>query len=500
MLTKPDTLFNRDREWEDLDRFVSAPEPRLKVGLVYGRRRFGKSFLLRRLVEARSGLYHLALEEEPTPALRRFAASVASLVSPPPPLTFAGWDEALTYVLDVLGKGDEPQVLVIDEYPYLRNRSPELDSVLQSLVDASRDGEIGAAWNTTVSVILCGSAMSVMADLLSGTAPLRGRAILDLCLDPFDYRQARGYWGISDEEVAFRVDAVVGGAPGHKDLTRNVGVPQDSPGFESWLFSTVMNPSHALYREDQFLLREDPRITKRSLYYSLLNAMAGGFTSQHQISANIGKRSTDIQHHLEVLMTAGFVNREDDLLLARSPVFRVADPIVRFHELITRRHQALLEDRKPEEVWRLAGDTFRSQIIGPHFEAICRTWTARYAATETLGGEVGPVRALQVNDRASKIGFEVDVVAATAETSSGKRKTLQVLGEAKGMASPCGVGELERLDRASVLLGEKSGVRLAPTLKKLLFALRGFEPELVMVASRRPDVELVDLQRLYHGC
>lgn len=199
------------------------------------------------------------------------------------------------------------------------------------------------------------------------------------------------------------------------------------------------------------------------------------------------------------MVTAGFVSREDDLLVSRSPVYRVADPIVRFHELITRRHRDLLEDRKAEEAWALAQDTYRSQIVGPHFETLCRLWTGRYAAEETIGGQVGPIRALRINDPANAQTFELDVAAATLATHARRDRTVQVLGEAKGTSAPRVLADLERLDRISALLRSRRGLSVARSAKKLLFSLHGFVPDLVDAAGRRDDVELIDLQRLYEG-
>jgi uncharacterized protein len=81
---------------EDLDGFATAPGPGIRLGLVYGRRRQGKSFLLRRLVEVTGGLYHMALEQERVPALGRFADTVAqALRLPLGSLTFDSWERAL---------------------------------------------------------------------------------------------------------------------------------------------------------------------------------------------------------------------------------------------------------------------------------------------------------------------------------------------------------------------------------------------------------------------
>lgn len=478
-----------------------APRPALRLGVVYGRRRFGKSFLLRRLVEAAGdgGLYHLALDEESRPALDRFATAVAALEPIPPPLRFEDWSAALRYALERLGRGRaEPRLLVLDEYPYLRRTSPEIDSAIQSLMDAAASGALGRDWHGPVTLIVCGSAMSVMTELLSGTAPLRGRATLDMPLAAFDFRESRGLWAIDDPMTAFALHAIVGGAPGYRDLTAGVEVPERSDGLGAWLAATVLNPSHALFREDEYLLREDPRVTRQSLYYSLLNAIAGGSATPTEIAARIGRRATDIAHHLGVLLSAGFVTRDEDLLADRHPTYQIADPIVRFQGLITRRHRDLLEDRRPGQVWELAQEAFRSKILGPHFETVCRLWTMRYAAETTLGGPIGPVRRLQVNDPRGG-NFELDVTAATYESRARRNKTIQVLGEAKSAAQGCGMGDLDRLDLCADLLRQRKGVAVSRSAKRVLFSRHGFSPELSAAARDREDVELVDLQRLYDG-
>lgn len=64
---RPDDIVDRLFEWSALENFAISPAPGLRIGLLYGRRRTGKSFLLRRLAAATGGLYHMALEEEPVP-------------------------------------------------------------------------------------------------------------------------------------------------------------------------------------------------------------------------------------------------------------------------------------------------------------------------------------------------------------------------------------------------------------------------------------------------
>ena len=498
---KPLSLHDREAEWADLVGFMSAPGPRLRLGIVYGRRRYGKSFLLRRLVEAADGIYHLALQEEKRAALDRFAQTLSRAQPGTPPLRFDDWHGSLVYAADMLGSRPAgPQLLVLDEYPYLSQTSPEIDSAVQALMDESAAGSLGAGWATNVGIVACGSAMSVMTDVLSGTSPMRGRAILDMPLAPFDYRQSREFWGIGDPATAFAVDAIVGGAAGYRDLTAAAGTPQQPEELAEWLAATVLNPSHALFREDEYLLREDPRVTVEAPYYSLLSAIAAGKASQGRIAEAVGRAPGDIVHHLNVMTTAGFIVRSDDLLTRRRPAYRIADPIVRFHHLITRRRRALLEDRRTGEAWADAADTYRSNVIGPHLEVLCRRWVRRYADQAALGGPIAAASRAQAHDRSRRASFELDVIAARpGDTGDGTQRhtVIGVLGESK--ARQLRRSDLARLDRIAELLDQRRRATVEPDAKRLLFSLQGFAPELTAAANRRPDVELVDLDRLYNG-
>ncbi len=290
---------------------------------------------------------------------------------------------------------------------------------------------------------------------------------------------------------------MVGGAAGYKDLTADAGIPDRPDDLPAWLAATVLNPSHVLFREDDYLLREDPRVTDEATYYSLLGAVADGRTAPTKIAEALARTSNDISHHLRVMTTAGFVVRHEDLLADRRPLYRVADLIVRFHHLINRRHRARLEDRHALEVWADAEATYRSGIVGPHFESICRLWTDRYASESTLGEPAGPSASVQVNDRRRHQSFELDVVALRRGPRARRTKTIQLIGEAK--AHQLDLDALERLDHLGDLLAGRSGVTQSPTAKRLLFSARGFTPELAAAGRTRPDVELVDLDRLYEG-
>lgn len=487
---KPDDLYDRDVEWADLQRFVASDAPGLRIGVLYGRRRLGKSFLLRRLAQEHSGIYHMAVEEEQDPALQRFIDSVAtSRGMSRGDLAARDWEHGLRQALS----GSE-RLVVIDELPYLLAQAPgsSIPSLLQRLVDESRS----APDSEPKRVILCGSALAVMSEFLSGSKPLRGRAELDLLLGPFDYRTVAEYYGIEDPHVAFQLYAVFGGVPGYRDLLGSPS-PQSAAELEALILQTVCNPSHALFTEPAYLLREDPRIRDRALYFSVLSAIAGGAKTPSKVGAEIGREARSLAHPLEVLTSAGFVTRQEDILVQRRPTLRISDRIVQFHELVISPRPSLFEDRRPHSAWKDAQPSLRAQLYGPVFEDLCREWVRRYGA-ETIDADIGEVGTTVVNDSRGKAQYEVDVVAlAAGQRRQSRNPKLRVIGEAKNSDRLRTASDLARLDTIREVLVRKGVEASGATL--VLFSRSGFSADAERAAESRPDIELVDLHRIRYG-
>jgi len=116
---KPADVFDRDEEWADLAEFAGSSLPGLRIAVVYGRRRQGKSYLLRRVADAVGGLYHLATEQAEAISLRRFGDSLASWAGlSAGAFGFSGWEQALGTAAEVIAAApsrEAPPLLVIDE-------------------------------------------------------------------------------------------------------------------------------------------------------------------------------------------------------------------------------------------------------------------------------------------------------------------------------------------------------------------------------------------------
>lgn len=492
MVSKPADVYARDAEWARLERFAADPRRGATLGLVYGRRRQGKTLLVESLAEATRGFYHMALEQEEALALRGLGADIARRIGAPGPIALGDWSQTIDALLDLEQPGRRPVTVVLDEFPYLVSASPQLPSVIQRAFGPRSPRRM----SSRARLILCGSAPSVMGRLLGGAAPLRGRAGLELLLQPFDFREAAGFWGLERRSVlAFLVHAVLGGTPAYRELLRGEA-PSSMRDFDRWVARGILDPAGPLFREGRYLLAEEPGLEDRALYHSVLTAIVEGRTRPGQIAAVLGRPQTALAHPLKVLEDIRLVRREEDAVRSRRSTYHVAEPLVRFHHAVVRPHLARLERGAGAQVWEEARSAFHSQVLGPHFEETARWWTAVYASRETLGGRAATVGKTVVLDRAGRSAHEVDVVAVAAARPGGRRRIL-ALGEARWGPARLGVDELERLVRVRDLLSERGRVE-AKGARLLMFGSVGFTTGLRRRAARG-EAELIDAERLYEG-
>lgn len=484
-LSKPADMFDREKEWSALSRFVTSGQANATLGVVSGRRRQGKTFLLEALCESAGGLYIAAEQASEAESLRTFAAAVEAFVGTALPVAFADWRQAIDALLSV---GTETQIpVVIDEFPYLVKASPQLPSILQAAL-APRRTEFASS---RTRLLLCGSALSFMGSLLAGNAPLRGRAGLELVVPTLDFRLAADFWGIDDPQLAFKVNAVVGGTPAYRRQFTADDAPTSIGDFDPWMLRNPLNPASPLFREARYLLSEEPDIRDPGLYHSVLAAVTAGNATSGGIAGYVGRKASDVAHPLRVLEDAGLLRREVDAFRSNRIVYRVNEQLIGFHQAVLRPNWPEWESgRNPERLWARAKSRFNSQVLGPRFEQICREWVQNYAGEEVFGGFADRVASGTVNDPANRTSHEVDLAVFT--TADDGSETLLAIGEAK-LNDAIGVAHLERLERIRDLL---SGRFETKRTKLALFSGAGFSASL-RDSARPEDVVLVSLAELY---
>ncbi len=484
-LPKPGRIFGRDREWRSLADFVADVRPEVTLGVVSGRRRQGKTYLLRSLAEATAGFFFEAVQATEAESLRMLGADLATYLDAPAPFSFATWDEALEALFAL---GDErPAAVIIDEFPYLADASPALPSLLRRALDRRGPSQGGTS---RVRLLLCGSAMSVMGRLLAGNAPLRGRAGLELVLRPFGYAESARFWGLANPRLAVLVHSIVGGTPAYRRQFVRDDAPVGLTDFDDWVTRAVLNPDRPLMREARYLLAEEADIRDPALYHSVLAAVANGNGRWGAIASYIGRKSSEIAHPLNVLEDCGLITKEEDAFRSGRAQYRITEPLITFYEAIMRPRWSDLEEGLGSLVWSDSAQRFSSAVAGPHFESVCRDFAAA-RGRDVFARPVGRVAAGVVTDPARHGQIEIDVVVL-GPAAAGERRSVISLGEVK-WGDTMGLRHLDRLRRARDLLAAKG----YDTGETVLACYAGVGFDVDMGAKAGGEVLLADLDAIY---
>lgn len=202
-------FIGRERELARIKKTLKAPEQRNV--LIYGRRRVGKSELIKQALTDLpdvATVYYECHQTSEADNLESLSVLVAEALSFPP-LAFTGIRELIEFLF--AQAKDKNITLVLDEYPYLRDAVKGLDSILQTSIDAHRE-------DSRLNIVLCGSYVEIMKSLIEHESPLYGRIDLALELKPMDYFDAAKFYPAFSPEDKVRLYSVFGGIPFYNRL------------------------------------------------------------------------------------------------------------------------------------------------------------------------------------------------------------------------------------------------------------------------------------------
>jgi AAA+ ATPase superfamily predicted ATPase len=436
-----------------------------QLAIVSGRRRVGKTELLARFSRGKPFAYLAAAQRVRIDQLADAARDLAPLANAfgrgrAPAIRLDDWQQ----MLDLIGDRAATRRIgvVIDEFPWLVDGSPELPSLLQRWWDQ-------AGSKSKVFLVLAGSDQAMMERLLSQRAPLFGRATLRPHLEPMDYYNAAQFVPSWTPEDRVRAFAVAGGIPYYLRFL------DPSVGFRANLLRLAFSPDGPLFREADYLLESEFReVSRRG---SIFRAMAAGATSPNEIAQRIGLGSAaDVVANLSDLVRMGLVSRVVPItrraeLRSRQVAYRIADPYLSFFFTVIEPRRSLILIGPASVVDRSLSDEELDRYVSRVFEDVARQYVRRAVAAGLLPviQEVGTW--WQGED-------ELDVVGVDGPTGT-------LAGEAKWRA-PFGIEEVERLRRRASLLPDQP-VRL------VAFSRAGFTPG----AARAPDLTRIGLRELF---
>jgi AAA+ ATPase superfamily predicted ATPase len=353
-------FVNRERELAALVRACGATPG---LVMVSGRRRVGKTALLDRFAQDRRTVFLPGTRAPVSEALRRLEDRVR-LVAPPEPgdLLDLGhlesWDAALGYLLARSRR--EPLLVVLDEFPYLCEADPALPSTMQARWD--HRGE------SLLSLVLAGSHVGLMEELVAADAPLFGRADAHLRLAPFSWREAGLLVGGDDPAAWLEAFVTVGGMPRYLSLW--------DPRLDARtnLADTLDGPGAPLGDEGTVVLQELAPGSAPARVLELVALGAATFTAVRE-RAQLAPATTS--EALATLESLGLVDRitpvGEDPRRTRRVRYAVRDPLLRVWLGIVQPHREAFELGRGMAVLSAARDQL-AHSQGLALKAVARDW------------------------------------------------------------------------------------------------------------------------------
>ncbi len=378
-------FVDRQRETRDLESLLDHPTPQLIR--VYGRRRIGKTELLRNLVRDATGIFLTADEADRRLQLESMSDQLAqqtrSLRRP-----YRSWDALLDHLEEVA-----PRVIVFDEFQRILSTDPQAVTRLQARWDAR--------WRVSgPNVILCGSSIGMMQRLTEGRrGPLYGRLTGNLHLLPFDYQGVRLLYPTSSEEERIRRYAVFGGTPFYHTFSQGLSL-------EASVKRAFLDRTAPLADEPQDLLRFELQSPTR--HNSILYEIGQGIHRLSDLESRVGVQKGGLGPYLEIL-------RDDlDLIEMETPVCGVKrparyvfrDPFFEFYYRFVFARRPQLELGRTDAVWRQIAADLEGHV-GRVFERVVRN-AFRLAQGRQIAGL--PVEITEMGRWWNRTGAEIDLV------------------------------------------------------------------------------------------
>ena len=401
---------------------------RAALVVVYGRRRLGKSTLIKKVL-LDNDVYFLADRSEGQHQMALLAKVIAQKFPDFDRLTYPDWESlfrAVNY------RTDQRFTLCIDEFPYVVEQSPELPSVLQKLVDER---------SLRFHLVLCGSSQQMMYGLfLDATAPLYGRAdeIMRLMPIRLPYLQEALRLPMVD---AIENYAVWGGVPRYWELREQRVSLNDA------LWHTALSAHGMLYEEPVKLFQDDVKdIVKTSTIMSYIGSGANRLT---EIAARCNEPATNLSRPLKKLIDLGFLEKEVpfgmDEKNSKKSLYKIADPFMAFYYQFVVPNRSFIELGRRLPIERALNAHF-SEFVSMQWEKLCRDAVTGNLVGGVIYGKAKRWWGSVLNEDKKPEQLEFDVIAESLD------KKQLLVGECKWTTQEDGERlEAELLRKAHLL-------------------------------------------------
>jgi AAA+ ATPase superfamily predicted ATPase len=347
--------------------------------MLYGRRRVGKTALLRYWAEQSGTPFtYWVAAREPAPLQRRklFTEILRTTGTKLPTPDFESWSDLWDAVATLVR--DQRQLLILDELPY----AAESDTATLSSLQHAWDQHFQ---RSQLVMVICGSHVHTMELLFGRQSPLFGRMTGQWRLLPLPFGILNQFLPNWSPEELVATYAIVGGVPAYlawlnptQTLVENIK-------------QVMLAPGSLVLAEAMFLLQDEVREPRN--YLAILQAIGGGAHSLSEIANASMISTTHLSSYLALLQDLRLVERRLPATVpsmrqhrSRMGRYHLSDPFLRFHfRFLEPYAQEGILSYQPERVLPAIQRDLRAFVGSTAWEELARQWVVAQRANDALG-------------------------------------------------------------------------------------------------------------------
>jgi hypothetical protein len=433
--------------------------------VLYGRRRIGKTELMNEFMRRQKCkcVSFTAVEQSENELLSILTETVLDSLAPEliGMVEFSNFEKLFEFIGN---KSKEERIIFfIDEYPYLAKQCPYIHSVLQKIIDL--------VWKKTkIYFVICGSLVAFMKDdVLAESAPLHGRASLELKLQPFNYLDTAEFVPRYTPEEKAIVYGLTNG------VAKYIEQFDDSKPLEKNIIEEYFSFG-GYFTEEQVKTVITNEKQNPALYNSIVSAIATGHTKNSEIASCVGM--DDITYPLKMLQKAEIIEKR----VAKGPYYVLNDTMLVFWFKFVNRAISLINVGKGEKYYIDSVSKQLHDFMGDVFEKICKEYLFMKVGEDKypIVTEIDNYQKTILDDEGKKRQIEVDILGKNG-------KDIQIIGECKFQS--------EKIDKATYeVFLEKVHYINAKKPLLCMFSLSGYTQ---YVKENAGDVLLLTIDDLY---
>lgn len=369
------------------------------ISLIYGRRRIGKSELIKQALKESDikSIYYECKQTTEQNNVDSLAELIGEAFNFPKP-AFENMENLLRFLFK--RSEQEPLILVLDEYSYLRENAKGLDSILQSVIDGYKD-------TSNIKLIICGSYVNTMKALLAKQNPLYGRIDLTINLKPMDYHDSALFYSDFSDEDKVRLFSVFGGIPYYNRLIDAKKSVREN------IIDLIASPGARLENEvSMYLNSEISKITNANEVFEVL---AKGFSKYKdlldQSNVSSGPALVDILDKLirmDVVAKEAPINDENN---RKKSGYFISDNLSLFYYKYIFRNISRMNIMDSDIFYdKYIADDFETKYVPKIFENICKQYLIRRNRKGLMDETFEKIGKYYYDDPIEKKNGEFDIV------------------------------------------------------------------------------------------